>query len=197
MSRFLSSVLIALFLVGCATGNEVRLQKAVDNLDNAVLTGRKAPESALDAYEALYKKYPSNPITIGAYADALRRGQQAHKAALVLRPSVAKDDIKALPGPIFMSYIRLLMDQGYFKDAEDRLRKRMTLPAGKMIPPATSPQVSNLLGVALASQNRNDEARQAFQVALAHWDGRPGVVEKNLAQLDAKRAPKAATGTAK
>lgn len=74
MLKYAVPLLIVLGLAGCAhRADPVALQKAVDLLDQAVLDGNKAPESALNAYEALYAKYRTDPIAIGGYVDALRR----------------------------------------------------------------------------------------------------------------------------
>jgi Flp pilus assembly protein TadD len=187
MRNFLCLCAAALILSACATsGNREAIQNAVDSLDMAVFEGTKAPETALDAYRALYKKYPRNAIAVAAYADALRRGGNPQSAAGILKPFVKDADVKKLDDPIFLAYMRLMIDQGFYKDAEERLRRRMTLPANKFDGQASIPQISNLLGITLASQGRDAEARQAFQVAQANWDGRPGVVEKNLSRLTAK-----------
>lgn len=184
MTKRLLSLLAVLLLAACATKvDQVALQRAVNNLDNAVLSGNKAPESALDAYKALYKKYPNDPIAVSGYADALRRIGRADKAADVLKPFVENTSSFQLPGPIFLAYMRLMIDQNYEKDAEARLRTRIKLPALLAGKGASMAQMYNLLGVSLAKQGRKPEAEQAFNTALATWDGRPGVVEANLEQL--------------
>lgn len=192
MYRLILSCVLAVGLTACAgldNAGRLRLQNAVNSLDVAVFNGNKTPEIVLGSYESMYKKYPDEPITVGAYADALRRVGQPKKAADILKPSIEKTDTNRLPGEIFMPYMRLMLDQGFFKDAQNRIQKRLTLSPDKITGVASRPQLQNLLGVALAGQGKKPEAEQAFKQALSRWDGRPGVVEKNLERLNATKIP--------
>ena len=188
MKRPVLSLLVCLALAACGgldSAGRSRLQAAVDGLDTAVFNGNKTPEIVLGSYESLYKKYPQEPIAVGAYVDALRRVGQPKKAADVLKPFIEKTDSNKLPDDIFMPYMRLLVDQGFNEDAEKRLEKRLNLPSQRLTGVASKPQIQNLLGIALAGQNKKTQAEQMFTQALAHWDGRAGVVEKNIERLKA------------
>ncbi len=186
MKHLILSIVLAVSLSACATLDQAgrdRLQNAVDSLDVAVFQGNKTPQIVLGSYQELYKKYPREPIAAGAYADALRRVKQPKKAADVLRPFLEKTDSNKLPDDIFMPYMRLLIDQGFLADAQKRIEKRLMLPNDRLKGTASTPQLQNLLGVALAGQGKKDAAKAMFSRALAAWDGRPGVVEKNVEQL--------------
>jgi Flp pilus assembly protein TadD len=181
MKRLVLTVFLAASLIGCQSIDLSVLQKKVDALDEKVLSGQSTPVQVLPSYESLYQKYKGQPAIIGAYADALRRAGQPKEAAELLKPFIKGKKLTAVQDPIFMAYARLLLDQGYYKDAEKRLMERLT-----QSPQSSAPQINNLLGIALAGQKRRAEASQAFRRALESWDGRPGIVEKNLARLQGK-----------
>lgn len=190
MKKIVLSLVLCIGLTACAgldNAGRIRLQSAVDSLDVAVFNGNKTPEIVLNSYQTLYRKYPNEPIAVGAYADALRRVKRPKQAADVLKPFVEKTDSNKMPDEIFMPYMRLMVDQGFFADAQKRLEKRLTLPADRLKGVASKPQIQNLLGIALVNQGKKDEAMQVFTQALAAWDGRPGVVEKNIEQLKATK----------
>ena len=190
MKRLVLSLILTIGLTACAgldSAGRMRLQNAVDSLDTAVFNGNKTPEIVLGSYRTLYTKYPSETIAVGAYADALRRIKKPKEAADVLKPFVEKRDTNKVADEIFMPYMRLLVDQGFFEDAQKRLERRLTLPPEKLKGQASKPQIENLLGIALAGQNKKAEAAKAFIQAQAHWDGRAGVVEKNLERLKATK----------
>src|SRR5690606_2888138 len=109
------------------------------------------------------------------------RASKPAEAAELLKPAIKGHKITEIPDPVFMAYSRLILDQSYYKEAEKRLMARLTGSAQ-----SSAPQLNNLIGVALAGQTRRAEADQAFRRALESWDGRPGVVEKNLARLQSK-----------
>ena len=177
MTRRLSLV-CCLLLVGCAHKvDRIDLQQRVDHLDRSVIAGQQDPQAVLSEYKALAKKYPQEPIALAAYAEALRRVGQAKESAEVLRPMIRGRNIQDLSDPVFMAYMRLLLGQGFFTDVQDRVQQRLSMAQ------SPDPQLYNLLGVAYAGQNKREDAEKAFNQALAGWNGRPGVVEENIAKL--------------
>ncbi len=174
----LAVALSALFLAACAHKvNPIELQQRIDHMDRAVIQGQQDPQVALNDYRMLAKKYPKEPVAVAAYAEALRRVGQAKDSAEVLRPMIKGKNVQDLPDPVFMAYMRLLLGQGFFVDVQDRVQQRMAAV------PTPDPQLYNLLGVALAGQGKRADAEKAFTQALVGWNGRPGVVEENLAKL--------------
>ena len=85
-----------------------------------------------------------------------------------------------LPHDIFMSYMRLLLDQGLYVDAQSRIDKRMRVQSDDK---AMTAELYHILGLTLAGQGNRDGAKKAFELALPNWAGRAGVIEKNIEQL--------------
>jgi Flp pilus assembly protein TadD len=178
----LNLLLCTSLLVGCATKPDaLKIQRQVDGLDRSVVSGQVDPQKALDDYRSLAEKYNKEPIAVAGYAEALRRVGQAKESADILRPLVKGQTVEKLPDPIFMAYMRLLLGQGYYKDVQERVQKRLALSQTDK-----NAQLYNLLGVALAGQGKKTDAESAFRSALHNWDGRQGVVEQNLSKLKAK-----------
>ncbi len=173
----------ALLLAGCATHqvDRVQLQSQIDALDRSVISGERDPTVALNGYKALAKQYPKEPLAVAGYAEALRRNGQAREAADVLRPMVKGQTPAAIPQPVFLAYMRLLLGQGYFADVQSRIESRLSY--GTVADKSARAEMYNLMGVALAGQNKRVEAEKAFKQALDGWSGRPGVVEQNLSKL--------------
>lgn len=177
--RHLIVIILALCVASCATKelNSLQLQQKLDRLDNGVISGQQNAGAAVGEYKKLADKYPNDPVVVAAYADALRRAGKAREAADFLRPIVKDQTAQAMAEPVFLAYMRLLLEQHYFYDVEMRIKQRM---ADIQWPDA---EIHNLLGVALAGQGKRAEAEEAFKKALVSWKGRPGVVEENLLKL--------------
>jgi Flp pilus assembly protein TadD len=179
--RTLTVVLLAFFVVGCAAKQTpLQLTQSAELLDRSMIEGTITTNAALEQYEDLYDDHKDNDRITAGYADALRRAGQPKKSADILRPIIKDTSIQDLSHPVFMSYMRLLLDQKYYKDVESRVKSRLSVqPDNK----AVAAELYHVMGLALAGQGNSVGAEKAFQLALPDWAGRPGVVEQNLARL--------------
>jgi Flp pilus assembly protein TadD len=174
MSRFLAALLAATALSGCAALGGERAETAASaqtparsiDRDARARIGREDPLTQMAFWAGEYQTFPNDLEAAQRFADALRRGGRADRAAQIAMESVRR----------FPEDRTLLTTLGYAQIAankpQDALRPLAMVAAAE----PRNWRVRSALGAALDQLGRFQEARLAYEEALAIEPNDPRVL---------------------
>lgn len=167
------TALTVLALAACSTTGD---KPNVSNLDaaaaKAAAQGGEAPlPASIASLEKIYLKNTSDAAAATKYAAALREGDYANKAAVVLEPFA--NNAKS-PASAKTEFAAIQLALGNSERAE-KYARRATSQDPK------DAKAQHYLGIALDAQGKQPEAEAAYRKALDMWKGDPTALMNNLA----------------